>query len=745
MSQKIEVGNIPGALKALRRWVAWGPDPESGKPKCPLLISDRERRASTRKTETWSEWKSAAIYADRCDGVTTGVGYVFTEEDGLVYLDIDDCLDEAGAVRSWAAPFVEPFLGTAYMEQSPSGKGLHIITRGALPEGAVGGKANFPEAATGERVPEVAMFSTGKYTTITGRVWQGQKTIREANGAVAGVWEAAGIRARATGIQVAGEAPADDALPDVDARKVPRKVREEFEACRAAEAIDRSAARFQVYTDLAQRFTAAEIFSLVIQHAKWFAASGAEEKGREQTWLDINRSVAKVQTAKSEFEEVKEFSAAEEKKAHASWKDMGVAVKTRATKDGPVHDAVFGVFNIARVLSNHPEWKGRLRHNLFKDIIEIDGTPLKEVGLSKIAEFVRKVLLWDSEPQHNLVWAGILEAAEERAYNPVQDYLGSITWDGKSRCDAWLVKAGCEDTPLNRDIGKKWLISLVARALDPGCKVDTVLVLEGPQGKKKSTLLQAVAGGAEYFTDAHVGMDKDGMMVVHGAWVVELAELATMKRADREVVKQFISATFDDYRPPYARSVKRAKRHFVLTGSTNDNEYLNDPSGARRFWPVRAEADKLNVAWVVKWRDQLLAEAVALYKSGEVWWFEVEPEALLEAHAARFVEDPLTDKVDAFVEERRKDGAQPFTVGMVIERLGLQGDTRGTGQRIAEILKRRGLVKKRVRECGDRLWRWWKPTWPALVPEKEIDLDEVLGPVGGEPEERPAPAKKERE
>ena len=706
--------NIPEELKRERAWVGWTPDPDTGRPKCPVLVSAKSRRASTRKPETWTSFDRAlAFYEKYADGVKVGIGFVLTQ--GLVYVDIDCALDDTGELREWAKPYVEPWLDKSYMERSPSGRGLHIIAKGVLPGGVDGGTRKFPEHAQPDgRVPEVAMFASGKYTTITGDVWKGQKRPREANGVVEGVWVAAGILAPQAGSQSAGKAPKDTELVTVE--KVPGRIASELRKCSVMDAPDRSSARFKFYAEACRaHLREEELFSLILG-SEWFEASGAAEKGRDQLWADIHRSYSKATTAEKEFEAFEKEDEKQAAEVVTSWKELGLAVVTRMTKAGPVHECAYGAHNMAVVLSKHPKWKGRLRHNAFKDRLELDGQAFEGRGLTRIAEFLRGYLEWEREPQHDLVWKALEEAAHADSYNPVQDYLHALVWDGVPRLDTWMERIGCED---EAGVGRKWMLSLVARALDPGCKVDTVLVLEGEQGKKKSAMFRELAGGAEFFTDAHVGMDKDGMMVVHGNWIVELAELASMKRAEREVVKSFISAQENSYRPPYGRSVVRQPRHFVIVGSTNDEQYLTDPSGARRFWPV-VVTRTLDVEWVRKNRDQLFAEAVRAHASGESWWFDVQPEALAQAQEARYVHDIIDDKVGAFIVEC---GTQPFTLAQLVERNGWQMD-RSMAMRLADILKKRGFKKRQVMFEGERSWRWAKPEWE--LKKLGLDLDDIM-------------------
>lgn len=720
LSQEEFDRNVPEELKRRHRWVAWGPDPKNDRPKCPLQISSKEHRASTRKPETWSAYGAAkAFYGKYADGKQVGVGFVFTLEDGLVYVDMDDCLDEGGELRKWAAPFVEPFISHAYIELSPSGRGLHIIGRGTLPEGAgAGGKANFLEhqsawAKEKDKVPEVAIFAHGKYTTITARVWKGHTKLGDVTQATAKAWDRGKIRS--VFVEGAlGAAPEDVELPEVDARKIPKTVRDELKECHVADAPDRSAARFGFYADAAQKLEPEETFALVVK-SDWYALSGAEDKGREHTWADICRAYAKASTAKKEFTESVEEQAKEAEQARVSWKELGVSVTTEITKSGPVHRAVYGAHNMALVLAKHPKCKGRIALNTFKEQLELDGRAMLDHDVVALAEFVRDYLGWTAEPNLELAWKAAVLAGNQHAYNPVQRALRAVAWDGVKRVDDWLVRVGCEDTDLCRIIGRKWIISLVARALRPGCKVDTVLVLEGPQGQKKSTIVEVLVGGQEYFTDAHVTFDKDGQMIMHGHWAIELAELATFQKAEQLRTKQFLSAKTLTFRAPYGRVTVTRPRHFVLIGTTNDPEYLTDTTGNRRYWPVRVER-KLDVELLVAEREQLLAEAVAALEAGEPWWFEEEPEALEVARAERLQRDPLEDKVVGFLAEAPEE----FTLAGLMEAVGLAVDRKDLATRITNLLRSQGILKRRKRVGGALQWLWYDPVTASAGEDAEV-------------------------
>ena len=178
--------------------------------------------------------------------------------------------------------------------------------------------------------------------------------------------------------------------------------------------------------------------------------------------------------------------------------------------------------------------------------------------------------------------------AREITVHPVRDYLGALAWDGMPRLETWPCRyLGAEDTAFNRTVGALWLISAVARIFRPGVKADHMLVLEGPQGAKKSTALKILAGEA-WFTDELPDLgSKDAAMHMHGVWIIEMAELDAIGKAEVSRIKAFLTRTTDRYRPPYGRYTIEVPRQCVFAGTVNPDTYLRDETGNRRFWPVR--------------------------------------------------------------------------------------------------------------------------------------------------------------
>lgn len=254
-----------------------------------------------------------------------------------------------------------------------------------------------------------------------------------------------------------------------------------------------------------------------------------------------------------------------------------------------------------------------------------------------------------------VVGRSVVAVARNIRIHPVRDYLTALAWDGTLRLDAWAVTyLGATDTPLNRAMASLWMISAVARIMRPGCKADHMLILEGPQGIRKSTALKVLASDA-WFTDelAEIG-SKDAAQQMRGVWIIEMAELDAIGRAEVSRIKAFLTRTSDRYRPPYERYVVTVPRQCVFAGSVNPDTYLRDETGNRRFWPLRC--GEIDLDGLRRDRDQLWAEAVARFNEGAPWWLE-DRDLIVSATAeqeARYEPDAWDALIERWlVSERR--------------------------------------------------------------------------------------------
>jgi predicted P-loop ATPase len=302
-------------------------------------------------------------------------------------------------------------------------------------------------------------------------------------------------------------------------------------------------------------------------------------------------------------------------------------------------------------------------------------------------------------------------AAKQRAFHPVREYLDGLRWDGHQRIPTWLADylgaPGSEASDLP-PVGRWWLISAVARAKRPGCKADHMLVLEGPQGVGKSTAA-SILGGEWFSGELGDLRDKDAAQSLAGVWIVEMSELDAMRKADATRVKTFLTLRADHFRPSYGRNVVDRPRQCVFCGTTNENRYLQDPTGARRFWPVKIGG--LDADALARDRDQLWAEAVALYQSGERWWPQGEQECAELATVAelRYTADPW----EPILAELMESTTDSWTVSRLLSgvlHVEVERQDRAAATRVGAIMARLPSIEVvRVRIGNSRVATYYGP------------------------------------
>lgn len=211
---------------------------------------------------------------------------------------------------------------------------------------------------------------------------------------------------------------------------------------------------------------------------------------------------------------------------------------------------------------------------------------------------------------------------EQHQFNPVIDKLNSLVWDGIPRIETSLIEyLGAEDDQYSRDLAKLLFLGAVMRIYEPGSKFDNMVVLLGKQGCGKSTFVRRMALDDKFFTDSVRGVgDREGAEQLRGAWIVEWGEMSAMKRArDAETIKLFISQQYDRYRPSYGRYVRTFPRMCIFVGTTNDQDFLSDRTGNRRFFPIKVDEGEKDI-WgseAANEFEQMMAEAVSRYRNGE--------------------------------------------------------------------------------------------------------------------------------
>lgn len=413
-----------------------------------------------------------------------------------------------------------------------------------------------------------------------------------------------------------------------------------------------------------------------------------------------------------------------------------------ALADNGVPKACLG--NVVLVLENHPAWLGvlafdeRRGRELFVKPPPWGGAvgPVEDVDATRLAT-------WLTERQRLTAGAEIcskaLEAVARRTrLDDVRDSLLRSAWDGVPRLERWLIDyAGAEDTPYVRAVSVKFAIAAVARALDPGCKVDTLLILEGAQGIGKSSLLRALAGSEHFADDLPDLLSKDAKDYLRGPWIIEVKELDAFDRAEVTRTKAFVDQRADRFRPAYGVRTLEVPRRCVFAGTTNAETYFRDTTGNRRYWPVRVT--RCAPAALAAVREQLWAEAVTRYRAGETWWLDEEQEVVASTEqAARLEVDAWEASIAKALDEGVKrrftigggdpwalpPGVQRITVADVLEHvLGIPAGQWGRAHqmRVAAVLKKMGWVRRKE-GGGDRKWFYEKENATNSGPSSRISV-----------------------
>lgn len=411
--------------------------------------------------------------------------------------------------------------------------------------------------------------------------------------------------------------------------------------------------------------------------------------------------------------------------AQGGWKD-----KLQRSESGALHPHAY---NVQLILGNDERWAGVIAINEFSSKIVKRRTPPYGGSASEWSDLDdARVVMWLAE-QYNLrvrapaVVEAVAVVAAENAWHPVRQYLEGLEWDRQGRLDFWLTAGlGVESSSYTLKVGVRWMISAVARIMEPGCKADSVLILEGAQGAGKSTALSVLAG--EWFMDSPFALgDKEAYQAIRGKWVVELGELDAFNKAESTKAKQFFSAYIDTYRESYGRRTIDVPRQCVFAGTTNQDEYLKDTTGNRRYWPVLCT--QVDIEYLREVRDQLWAEALARYRAGERWWVERhEADEFAEQQDARYMVDAWEHPIREWLEQPdRHDvitGDQIFASALKLD-LGHWG--KPEQMRVGHIMHRLGWKRKRLPAAGRsgiRPWGYQRPrSWTAAAAVADAEAE----------------------
>lgn len=445
----------------------------------------------------------------------------------------------------------------------------------------------------------------------------------------------------------------------------------------------RSSWVFDVACQLARSGVPQSVIVGILLDARWAVSASVIEKGRsaqKYAWRQASRAAERVALDAADFERDKDQNVLKNQhNVRVGLHKLGVSLSYNTFHDRFIVDGLTG---FGPVIDDAAMTRSRL---------SID----ENFRCLFAKEFFEDV---------------VKDTARKNSFHPVRDYLDDLVWDGVPRIDGWLsAYFGAKDTPYTNAVGRLWLIAAVRRVRQPGCKFDEMIVLESDQGKDKSTALGILAVKEEWFTD-NLPLNADPARTIEsisGRWIIEVAELQGGRKSEVEHVKAMLSRRIDRARLAYGRLPSEYPRQCVFAGTTNNQKYLRDQTGNRRFWPVAI--GKIDVANLKQDRDQLWAEA-----------------AQLEAQGASIRLDPsLWQEAAVEQDERRED--DPFTMSLseyldvhtgkirvtdVFELLGIPMHMRSTDQntRIGMAMKALGWEHVQRRFGGNPEWAYVKGT-----------------------------------
>lgn len=405
------------------------------------------------------------------------------------------------------------------------------------------------------------------------------------------------------------------------------------------------------------------------------------------------------------------------------------------------HELHVCVMNVHDILMHISPWQG---------VVAFDEFSQRTIKLKPPPYYGGKVGEWeDTDDTRTAIWLTrawhfpvkspvVLEAietlAKNNSFHPVRDWLRSRpAWDGIERLEMWLIDyCGVADTPYVRLVSRYFLIGMVARVMQPGCKFDYCLVLEGEQGKRKSMVVRVLGG--EWHGDTDLDLhNKDSMSALRGKWCYEFSEMGAVTRAESTKQKSFLSRQFDEFRPAYGHREICLPRQVVFIGTTNEWEWNKDPTGGRRFWPVDCAGD-INIEGLSDMREQLFAEALALYdagvdKGGRYWPTPEEQKTLFNPEQMkRELQESLIDALHDWVWSQ----VAVFSVAdAVMEGLNLKADklTRDLQTRVGIALRKLGC--ERVEKRNGMIRYGYKP--PTRKEATSMSpIPPIASPSGGQ-------------
>lgn len=679
---------IPQELKDLRAWLCFKKEPREGKitklPKSAHYNADVRTNkgkvmgwnASTSHPKTWDSFSSCVEQVKRARQYNDGIGLVITPP--YVGIDLDHVLDSntKEIIKPQAAEVVRRFMGKAYIEVSPSGDGLHIITKGSKAGLACKNEKLAFEIYQTQWDGKSETTSGGRYLTMTGNALEGssselRETQEELDWFCAEFMKNAQTRTQKEKLSTrvsnsalkdfADELSQAQSLSDSQVMKELEKDREFVTGFKEG----RQAYAATIGKENESDSEIDESFFLRIAQV----TSNLEQIARIARNSAMVRAKWDREDYLCKFSIPKAIELANKKKAEkAAGYTSRSGLKLLTNDKGQI---LKDLTNIIIVLEQDPRLP-KFRRNLLSGVIEFYGSTPWGQGDDEANtwdEFQEACLIRYIKETHHFqakkddLNTALLSIAQPASFHPVRDMLRNLPkWDGKERAEALFIDyLGAEDEPYTRVITRYFLSAAYQRAFKAGIKWDNCPILIGGQGIGKSTLLAKLAIEQRFFSDSlRVDMmgKKEGQEILGSTWLVELSELAGMRKAESEAVKQCLSSISDKYRQSYGRFTRDHLRQCVIIGTSNARDgILQDQTGNRRFFPIYCDNYTEKRGWDLTSKDalQIWAEVKAKWADLKLELPKDIQEVALERQEAETFVNPDLGVIEAYLDMPRPD------------------------------------------------------------------------------------------
>lgn len=693
---------VVGALASRKQWLVWKYEPgetlEKKPRKMPYYAGGGRRYGDQGSDQDRAKLCAYAVAAKAAvAGGYDGVGFAFLPDDGLIGIDLDGMIDPVtGEISERCAGIINAC--DSYTELSPSGKGVHII--------CTGNTETFKSNKVG-----IEVFQGRQYFTFTGKPWPGAPLeVRALDEAVlrrlrvtvkpprekpsqapapASSIAQSGLAGRQDGQRSLAEtvALAEEALAHVDPDEYQQWI-DVGMACKAGlgtagyfvwDAWSSRGAKYAGPDDTRARWegfkptqiTIGTVFGLAESagwESPWAKAKARKSRARKPSAMAPATAPPAAESYNPPATEAPARGAVERElpdQPEAPDDDWNLSLLRKKGEVSPC------LANAELILSRMREWSGTIAYDefaertVFRNRLPFANAKNAESSgdWSDHLDVMTAIWLqraWGVEFSPTTVGQAIEALARQNTFHPVREALAALPpWDGTRRGPEWLSDyLGVERTEYTALVGQFFLRGMIKRVMEPGCKFDYCLVLEGGQGKGKSTAARILSW--QWFGDTDLDLsNKDALLSLPGHWIYEIAEMGSLMKAEERKQKSFLSRQEDEYRPPYGKRLIKVPRQSVFIGTTNEEEYLKDATGARRFWPVMCGGD-LNLDGLRGAIEQLFAEALADYHARERCWPTAEEQDAFftPEQAKRGMPEPFAELLNKWVADRQK----PFSM-----------------------------------------------------------------------------------